>query len=622
VRNDSPNLFNFLTNSRNAGRQVSLGWRHNFNSRFFVTTNYQFGRNTNQNIPFFSNRANISGLAGITGNNQEAVNWGAPNLQFTNGITSLNDAQYSSTANTFHNINVEAFKSLSRHNLTFGGDIRRIDNNVYQQQNARGTFTFTGASAGNDFAGFLLGVPDASQLAFGNADKYYRSNVWDAYISDDWRFRSGLSLTLGMRYEYNSPVTEKYGRLVNLGIGGFYASATPVIGGTPVQGDKNNLAPRFGFAWRPLPASSIVIRGGYGVYYDGSQYQQIASQMAQQSPLSTSLSVQNTSLNPLTLANGFIGSPATTPNTYAVDPRFSVGYAQNWTLSIQRDMPFALQMVATYIGIKGTRAPQQFIPNTYPNGAVSPCTTCPTGFQYLTSNGNTTRQSGAIQIRRRLRRGFTADTTYTYAKAIDNAAPGGIGTLSAQNWLNLRAERARSNFDQRHVISASMQYTTGATSGVGFLTSGATGRFFREWTFTSQFNYGTGLPLTPTAPNLTRGTGFSGNVRANYIGGDPYAGQGVRNLNPAAYAVPLAGQWGNAGRNTLTGPNQLTFNSSASRTFRWGDRFNADLSINASNVLNHPVASSWNTVITNAQFGLPTNINGMRTVQSSLRVRF
>jgi hypothetical protein len=305
-----------------------------------------------------------------------------------------------------------------------------------------------------------------------------------------------------------------------------------------------------------------------------------------------------------------------------VDPYFRVGYAQNWTLSVQRDMPFALQMVATYIGIKGTRGPQQFLPNTFPVGAIDPCPTCPTGFTYLSSNGNSVRHSGALQIRRRLRRGFTAEATYTYAKAIDNAAMGSSGGQIAQNWLDLRAERARSQFDQRHLISASMQYTTGATSGVGFLTTGWSGRFFREWTFTSQFNYGTGLPLTPTAPNLVAGTGVAATVRANYVGGDPYAGTGGRNLNAAAFAVPLPGQWGNAGRNILTGPNQLTLNASASRTFRWGDRFNADVNVNATNVLNHPVFPSWNSTITSVQFGLPGNANQMRTIQTSLRVRF
>ena len=103
-------------------------------------------------------------------------------------------------------------------------------------------------------------------------------------------------------------------------------------------------------SWRPFSASSMVVRASYGIYYDTSIYQTIANQMAQQSPLSKSLRVQNTPTTPLTLENGFIGDPNITANTFAVDPNFHTGYAQTWQISIQRDLPFALQMVATYAG--------------------------------------------------------------------------------------------------------------------------------------------------------------------------------------------------------------------------------------------------------------------------------
>lgn len=242
----------------------------------------------------------------------------------------------------------------------------------------------------------------------------------------------------------------------------------------------------------------------------------------------------------------------------------------------------------------------------------------------MASNGNSSRQAGTIQLRRRLRRGFTAEMQYTWAKAIDNAALGGVGFLTAQNWLDLRAERARSNFDQRHLITAQMQYTSSA-SAFGAFGIGPTSRlaaFLREWTFVTHMTYGTGLPLTPTVISLVPGTGVSGPIRANYVGGDIYDGPPGLALNPAAYAPPAPGQWGNAGRNTITGPSQLTLNASAGRTFRWGDRFNADLRVDATNALNHPVFPSWNTVITSAQFGLPNPAGQMRTVQTSLRVRF
>ena len=132
-----------------------------------------------------------------------------------------------------------------------------------------------------------------------------------------------------------------------------------------------------GIAWRPISGSSLVVRAGYGIYDDTSVYQTIAKQMAQQSPLSKSLSVENSAACPLTLANGFNPCSSTTQNTFAVDPNFRVGYAQNWQLAVQRDLPGSLQMTATYLGIKGTRGLQEFLPNTYPIGAANPCPSCP-----------------------------------------------------------------------------------------------------------------------------------------------------------------------------------------------------------------------------------------------------
>src|SRR6185295_20350015 len=110
-----------------------------------------------------------------------------------------------------------------------------------------------------------------------------------------------------------------------------------------------------------------------------------------------------------------------------IDPKFRVGYSQNWQLSVQKDLPMALVATVTYLGIKGTRAQQQFLPNTYPAGALSPCALCPSGFAYLVSNGNSTRNSATAQVRRRLHNGFTASLQYTFAKALDDAALGGKG---------------------------------------------------------------------------------------------------------------------------------------------------------------------------------------------------
>ncbi len=398
-----------------------------------------------------------------------------------------------------------------------------------------------------------------------------------------------------------------------------------------VRPDKRGFQPRIGIAWRPVSGSSLVVRAGYGVYYDTSVYQTIAVQMAQQPPLSKTFSVQNSAANPLTLANGFNAVPA--GNTFAIDPNFRVGYAQNWNLAVQRDLPGSLQMTATYLGIKGTRGVQEFLPNTYPAGAVNPCPSCPAGFAYLTSNGNSTREAAEIQLRRRLHSGFTAAVEYTFSKSIDDdAVLGGQGATIpaappralaiAQNWLDLSAERGLSSFDQRHLLTAQIQYTTGMGMAGGTLLSGWRGALFKEWTFGAQITAGSGLPQTPVYLAPVEGTGVTGTIRPEYSGAPLYAAPAGLYLNPAAYTAPPAGQWGNAGRDTITGPAQFTLNASLGRTFRLNDRFNLDLRFDATNALNHVNYTAWDTTVNSTQFGFAAAANAMRSVQTTLRLRF
>jgi hypothetical protein len=252
----------------------------------------------------------------------------------------------------------------------------------------------------------------------------------------------------------------------------------------------------------------------------------------------------------------------------------------------------------------------------------------------MTSNGNSTREGGTLQLRRRLRSGFTSELSYTYSKSIDDAAVGGRpgatptqsaasqGTyLIAQDWTNLSGERGLSTFDQRHVLSLTGQYTTGQGIRGGTLLSGWRGAVLKEWTVSTQISAATGLPLTPLYFATAGNTGAVGTLRPDYLGGSIYDNAAGLNVNPAAYAIPV-GHYGNAGRDTITGPNQFSMAASLGRTFRWGDRLNADLRFDLANVLNHVTFPSWNTTVGNSQFGLPTTANGMRTVQTTLRVRF
>jgi hypothetical protein len=368
-----------------------------------------------------------------------------------------------------------------------------------------------------------------------------------------------------------------------------------------------------------------VVRAGYGIYRNTNVYQSIATLMAQQPPLSRALSIANSRDNPLTLANGFVAPEGETLNTFAVDPDFRIGSAHNWQVSIQRDLPASLTVNATYLGTKGTGLIQEFLPNTYPPGFADPCATCPSGFVYLISGGRSSRHAGQLQVRRRLRNGLTATAQYTLAKAMDDAASYGganlSGTAFAQNWLDLEAEHAPSNFDQRHLMTVQFQYTTGVGVTGGALVDGWQGSLLKGWTITSQLTTGSGLPLTPYYLATTPGTGFTGAIRASLSGAPTDAPDGYY-LNPSAYTTPASGQWGNAGRNSGTGPMQFGLNAGITRTFPWSSRLNMDFRIDATNVLNHVTYSSVNTLVSSPQFGLPSAASQMRRIQTSLRLRF
>lgn len=398
----------------------------------------------------------------------------------------------------------------------------------------------------------------------------------------------------------------------------------------------------------------MVVRAGYGIYHDTSVYQAPALQLAQQAPLSKNLNVQNTPICPLTLASGFDPCGSLTSNTFAVDPDFRVGYAQTWQLAVQRDLPAALQLTATYLGVKGTRGVQQFLPNTYPIGASNPCPACPAGFLYQSSGGDSTRESAQLQLRRRLRSGFTASALYTFSKSIDDdAVVGGGGRVAAgatrspgqnsppsnspptqtqtapettptiaQNWLDLRGERSRSTFDQRHLLNLQLQYTSGQGLGGGGLLSGWRGRLLKEWTTLAQVVAGAGLPETPIYLAAVPGAGFTGTIRPDQIDRNIYNARSGYFLNAAAYTALRPGQWGTAGRNSITGPSQFTLNTSLARTFRPSGRLYLDARVDATNLLNHVVFTSWNPITNSTQFGVPVAANPMRSLETTLRLRF
>jgi len=334
------------------------------------------------------------------------MNWGPPSLMFSSGILPLSDGNAAFNRNQTSSASVSLLWFRARHEITFGGDFRWQEFNYLSQQNPRGTFTFTGAAtssvqmacrwADRTLPIFCWGFRIPARLPMATRTSIFRQSVSDAFIADDWRVGPQLTVSAGVRWEYGAPITELYGRLVNLDVTPGFAAAAPVLASNPVgpltgqdyptsliRPDHHDVAPRLGIAWRPISGSSLVVRAGYGIYYDTSVYQTLALEMAQQAPLSKSLSVQNSAACPLTLASGFNPCSAVTQDVFGVDPNFRVGYAQTWQLAVQRELPGAMQLTVTYLGIKGTRGPQEFFAEHLPDRRDKPVPRMPRGICLL-----------------------------------------------------------------------------------------------------------------------------------------------------------------------------------------------------------------------------------------------
>ena len=517
------------------------------------------------------------------------------------------------------------------HTFTIGGDLRRNLFDLHSQPDPRGTLTFTGIFTGDALADFLVGLPAASALAYGETATRLRGGAGDAYVTDDWRATPTLTLNLGVRWEYESPYTEAADHLVNLEVAPGFAAITPVAASQAnrslIAPDRRGIQPRLAASWRPTLGSSLVIRAGYGIYRNLGTYDSIALLLAHQPPFSRTFSIQNSAAAPLTLANPFPSDLPGTPNTFGIDPELHAASAHTWQVSAQRELPGSMTVTAAYLGTAGRHLMQAFLPNTYPAGAIDPCPACPSGFVYVTSTGTSIRHAAQFTLRRRLHNGLTATAQYTLSRSTDDAATfsnKGITVQSlsiAQDWLNLAAERGSSSFDQPHLLSVQVQYTTGMGIAGGTLREGRWAALFKDWTIAGQLTAGSGLPFTPISFTSVAGTGRVG-VRPSLTGASTDPPAPGTYANPAAYTAAVPGQWGDAGRNSIRGPAQFALDASLARAVPLHGRFGLEWRLAAANVLNRVTFATIDTIVSSPQFGLPTKANPMRALQMSLRLRF
>ncbi len=613
-----------------------------------VRVGYNRQRVETQNLYAFLQ--NVAGAAGIGGIADAPFDWGLPSLSFSD-FASLNDIAPALTRNQTGSIGEAVIWNRGKHNWRFGGDFRRIQVNPETDANPRGSFVFSGLytarlvngapapATGNDFADFLLGDAQQAAVNYGAGAEYFRGDSWDLYAQDNWRMRGNLSLNWGLRYEFISPLTEKYNRLADLALQFGTATpgltaVTPLLAGRPpfatslplslIRPDRDGFEPRVGFAW--VPWHDTVLRGGYGINLNTGAYASLATQMAAQPPFATSQTLVGAANGPLPLANAFAAAAGgQITNNFAVDPNYRLGYVQLWNLDLQRQLSPTLLLNLDYSGSKGTDLDQTLAPNRGPAGLLLPGVDA---FLWETSGGDSILHAGTVQIRKRLQSGFSFGAAYTWSKSIDDASTiGGGATVVAQNPLDLAAERGLSSFDVRHRFTGDFDYELPWGPERRWLTGDTwAARLFGQWQWSGDFTLATGTPLTPrvlgNAGDVARGT--NGTLRPD-LTGQPLtvAAPGIAEFfNTAAFALPPSGAFGDAGRNILTGPGTIIFNSALSKTVSLGEFRNLELSLRANNVFNTPQWTGVDAVVNSPTFGRVTGVGSMRTVQVLARYRF
>ena len=655
---DNAQPFGFFDTLSGYGIQTDLTWTHNFTPTTILSSMVTFNRNRSETTPFFAYGPDVAAELGIAGASTNPVDYGPPNLNFTN-FGPLSDGQPVLTRNQSQGGTESVILSRGKHTLTLGAQYSRNDTSTTTQQNGRGTFNFNGEATselgangvavpgtGFDFADFLLGMPQSASVQYSPA-MYFTQNVLTGYGLDDWKVSANLTVQLGLRYEFFAPLQEKYNEMANLDIAPGFANVVAVAPSVPgpytgpfpaglINPDYRNISPRLGLAYKvPFIKRSTIIRAGYGIYYNGQSYIPFGLKLAQEPqppglpPFAVAASVNTGPETPVSLASLPVPGeyPSEITNNYAVDRYYRTPYAQTWNLTIQHDLGSGFFMEVGYLGTKGTRLDVLTLPNEGPPGTSTGNQLAnATGFTYDAPIGDSSYNALQTHLMRRLRGGISMNARYNFSKSIDDASSfGGVGGTVAQNWLDLAAERGLSSFNRTNVFTLSWVYTSPfGNPNSHFASSGWDGRLLRNWTLSGGITAESGTPLTArvlgneTQLAQTNGTGSE---RADATGLPVESGSGL--FNPAAFIVPPVGQFGNAGRNTIPGPGLVSVNASFGRSFQFGDtRRRLEFRAEANNVLNEVNYTNYATVVNATNYGLPTAASAMRTLDIVMRFRF
>lgn len=574
----------------------------------------------------------INGQLGLPELSTNPRDWGLT-LTSVNGFSPIGDDPTTpehGTTSTYQ-IADNATWVRGRHLVKFGLDLRLLQQNAYRDIESRGFFDFTGLLLGNPLEELLLGAPTETGGATENNPEHLRTRSYDFFAADTWRLRQDLVLTLGLRYEYNSPAVDAANRadvydqatesLIQLGQSGF-----PRGGYSP---DCHNFAPQIGLAWSPGGRDTTVLRAAYGIHYDQSSLAPGEGLYFSAPYYNFNLYYPIQDLVNLSLSDPF---PSNFPLPYpgsaiAFQSNLHTPYVQQWNFGVQQQLGKLRAVEIAYVGSKGTHLidsrnidqPQPSVnpENAGPNPSFSE-------IDIIESQANSTYNSLQARLQQRLWQGLSLLASYTYAKSIDDAS-GFFSTTGdpnfPQNSYNLSAERGRSDFDIRQRFTLSYAYD---------LPFFKRHRWVGGWQSFGVLTFQTGQPFTvallPDDDNSNTGIsqlGFGANDRPNVAGNPVLASPTPQEwFNTAAFMTPPYGSFGNAGRNILSGPGLQRVNVSIVKNTAVTERLNIQLRTEFFNALNHTNLNLPDNFLGSPTFGQVVSAQDPRRIQFALKLLF
>jgi hypothetical protein len=549
----------------------------------------------------------VSGLSTLSMNAGGANN----NISNNSGIYTLNDS---------------ATWSHGKHVVKFGADLMHffflvnatVSNTVY------GSYTFNGSITGNAFADFLLGEPfQSSRLVNPLVNRYSTQDVIAPFVSDSIKVSSKLTLEFGLRWDMTTVPTFQDGLMYNFdannrqvvvspkgvnAISPLYPPNIPIVSGNPVPSpDLHNFRPRASFAYRIN--EKTVIRGGYGEFSESFGYN---SWLNNGGPFQITQTYTNTLTNGVPLLvfpNAFPSNlslaaiPSQSITAYPMKQDF--GAVRQFNLTLEREW-HGLGLRGSYIGTRGSGLNYSLNVDK-PQASTTPFTSAAypffpfTGVTEYRQDGKLRYNSAQFEITKRAGQ-FSFNASWTYSNTMFN-----YGIL--ENPYSL-GRWERDPYARRQYIPISATWMVPFGKGRHFLSGAprAVDAVLGGWMLQTIGTFASGTYFSPsfTGTNPSN-TNTSGGLPDCLADGNLPNGTRTWNqwFNPAAFAIPQPGHFGNCGGNTLVGPGIYVVHSSLSKDFRITERFKATLTGQVSNVMNHPSLGSGTPPTPNTAINQP-----------------